>query len=111
MQENDEKAAIHSLAQALTAAPAPIRGQWYYNQGLTVDGYTFADCRFDNCSLYTSTANFQFLNCVFSGCTYYFSGTALKAVKFFSIPDRMGIKAHALLQPIVASDGRVSITG
>ena len=111
MDQDRDKAAIDSLARALTEAPAPIRGQWYFRQHFYVDGYTFIECRFENCKLISSTANFQFVNCLFSGCGYYFAGTAQKAIKFYNLPDQSGQRAESLLQPTVGPDGRLSITG
>jgi len=62
--------------------PPPIQGQWFKDQTLYIDGYTFVGCRFDRCNLITQWATFTFRSCFISpDCRLYFQGPALKLVR------------------------------
>ena len=41
-----------------------LKGAWYNNQKFTIDGYRFVECRFDNCTLYVNTGEFEFERCM-----------------------------------------------
>ncbi len=48
--ENYQKGLMLSvMAEAL--APKNIKGLWYSEKPMALDGYTFEECRFDKCAL------------------------------------------------------------
>ena len=60
-------------------------GQYFLNQTVYIDDYTFAKCRFDNCKLVTYKGTFKFDHCVVDASTVmFYGGEALKIVKLFN---------------------------
>ncbi len=57
----------------------------YKHQDVYLDGYTFRNCAFINCTLHTSKANFHLVSCHFDLCSVHFSGNALRAVRLSSL--------------------------
>ena len=59
--------------------------QYFRNQRLYIDGYTFKNCRFDACELITYKGTFTFDHCVIGDDTVIiYGGEALKVVKLFN---------------------------
>lgn len=53
----------------------------YFNgQAVYVDGYRFVGCRFDNCTLYVNSANFELVNSVIGPTTKIHYGRGLNKV-------------------------------
>ena len=46
-----------------------IRNIHYRSQKLVLDGHTYIDCRFENCSLEVQSLNFDLIRCVFDAST------------------------------------------
>ncbi len=59
--------------------------QYFRNQRIYIDGYTFQNCRFDACELITYQGTFVFDHCVIGDDTIIsYGGEALKVVKLFN---------------------------
>ena len=59
--------------------------QYFRNQRIYIDGYTFKNCRFDACELVTYKGTFVFEHCVVGDDTIIsYGGEALKIVKLFN---------------------------
>ncbi len=75
---------------ALAALLAPSllyqkTNQYFRNQRVYIDGYTFKNCRFDACELVTYKGTFVFEHCVIGDDTIIsYGGEALKIVKLFN---------------------------
>jgi len=59
-------------------------GQYFLNQTVYLDDYTFIRCRFDNCTLITNKGTFKFIQCVIAGSQVVYSQEAYKVVKLFN---------------------------
>lgn len=77
------------LSNALSASLPPKRaeGLWFTDREITLDGYEFVECRFDNCKL--RVANAQYVNlqrCFISDDTnFIFGHSALSAIRLFNL--------------------------
>lgn len=97
------------------AAPARIDGRWFKGEKLEIDGYAFANCRFDHCTFVVRTGNFSFASCFFSqDCGIAIDGDALRVVKLFlSILGAKGfardIPSHTGFFAIENTDSTVTI--
>ncbi len=59
--------------------------QYFRNQRIFLDGYTFTRCRFDACELVTYKGTFVFDHCVIGDDTIIsYGGEALKIVQLFN---------------------------
>jgi hypothetical protein len=73
------------LAAMLANTRPEARGLYYRNKTITLDGYTFIDCRFDNCTLEVTTLNFDLIRCVIDPSTTILYGTScLKVIQLFN---------------------------
>lgn len=62
-----------------------VRGLYYNKQTLTLDGYSFIGCRFDNCKLLVSSLNFDLIKCVVDPSTEIaYSSSVLKIIQLFN---------------------------
>ncbi len=112
----DEKAGLVGLA-ALTAIlatmPYRVEGRWFYNRDIALDGYHFAGCRFDNCTLRTTKGSFVIENCYFSSCTVVYNAEATKVVRLYNLFSteafNEALNRWPSLLPIISQDGTVTI--
>ena len=59
--------------------------QYFLDQVVYIDDYTFEKCRFDRCRLITFKGTFKFTNCVISANTIIeYGGDAFKVAKLFN---------------------------
>lgn len=82
---DETKPDFSSLLALLSSAPYTVTGQWYYKQSVTLDGYNFVRCRFDNCSVITLKGTFSLDHCYFSSCMYYVQKEAKAVVQLASL--------------------------
>lgn len=62
-----------------------VRGLYYNGSVLTLDGYSFIGCRFDNCRLFVTSLNFELVRCVLdSSTTITYGPAAAKLIKLFN---------------------------
>lgn len=84
-------------------------GQYFLNQTVYIDDYTFVRCRFDNCTLITNKGTFKFLQCVIgNGTVIRYGGEALKITKLFNSMSVYGQYYPSFLAKINA-DGTFNI--
>jgi hypothetical protein len=97
-----------SLLSALLGSVHPqVEGQWFFNQDISLDGYQFVRCRFENCRITVSKGAFRLTNCLFTGCSFSFSGDAIQVVKSFNLTDLT--KIPPTLRPLIYQDRTVTI--
>jgi len=103
--------ALLSLARVLDSLTR--RGLYYSRKQIELDGLTFEECSFENCTFITKTGNFTLRNCRLLGSesVIYYQGDALKVAKLYEF---MSSTASGRVQfpafyPKLDSDGRISI--
>lgn len=80
-----------SLATLLASISFRKEGQYFLNQTIYIDDYTFVRCRFDRCILVTNRGTFMFIECVISNDTIIsYGGEALKITKLFNSMTQYG---------------------
>ena len=79
-------AALKDLINTLQqSAPYQISNQWFHDKEISLDGYSFQNCRFDNCSLHLKVAFVHFNHCFFSNSSFVFEEGAQRAVRVYNI--------------------------
>lgn len=73
------------LSSLLAALSYKKYGQYFLNQVVYIDDYTFERCRFDGCRLITFKGTFRFIHCVISTNTVIeYGGEAFKIATLFN---------------------------
>jgi hypothetical protein len=107
-------AGLAALAALLAGLPYRVERLWFNQQQVSLDGYRFVGCRFDNCTLRTTRGTFVFENCyVGPNCTIEFLGEASKVVRLYTlVAPQANQEARTnwpVLAPEYASDGTFTI--
>ena len=62
------------------------RNRVYKNQNIYLDGYTFTNCVFSNCRLYSDTGIFALKSCIImNDCQPIYGPSALRIIKLFNL--------------------------
>jgi len=104
--------ALHDMVATLThAAPYEISNQWFHDNHIRFDGFSFNNCRFDNCILHVKVGLVGLNRCFFADCTFLFEDGAQRAVKVYNIlqPDHGSFWGGGSLSPTIHEDGTFSI--
>lgn len=73
----------NALADYLLGRPE-VKGLYYNSQTIRLDGYTWVECRFDNCTLEATSTNFEIKNCIIDSTNQIVYGNSvLKIIKLF----------------------------
>ena len=88
--------------------PPVVKGLWYNEKVIKVDGWHFENCRFDKCLFVAESPYFSFKDCFIDGSNALeFKGAV---VKLFQLAECMSIRLGAdKLKPVRNADGTVSI--
>ena len=74
---------LNAIAQL--AGKVEVKGLYFNNQTVYLDGYRFIGCRFDNCLFKLSSTNFEVLRCVLDPTTRVeYGGGLQKVVQLFT---------------------------
>ncbi len=84
-----------------------VRNQYYKNVKIELNGYSFTNCCFEGCHLYTNTGLFAFNACRIVGCALFFGDPALRVLKAFHT--FYGLSQFAVFNPNFSPDGLVTI--
>lgn len=89
-----------------------VQGLYYNGQTLALDGYRFVRCRFDNCTLYVSSTNFDLIHCVIDSSTSVVYGSSvIKAIQLFNSRHSWAYQQMPEFAPKVNADGTITIVG
>jgi len=73
------------LPQLLGLLPFQKKEQYFLNQTVYIDDYTFVKCRFDKCHLVTFKGTFKFNHCIIDPSTIIqYGGESLKIATLFN---------------------------
>jgi hypothetical protein len=93
--------------QALIATfSKDLHDRYYEKQNIYLDGYTFENCRFSNCTLITDTGMFTLRDCTFADGSVWFGPNAMKIVRLFGLYHR---SPWPSMNPGITADGSVNI--
>lgn len=94
---------------ALASQPE-ARGLYYKNKIVTLDGYSFKECRFDGCTLVANSANFKLDHCVIDEASFVqFGPQVQKIVQLFTSRYSWLATMVPGLAPVLNPDGTISI--
>ncbi|MFZ3391477.1 hypothetical protein [Buttiauxella gaviniae] len=89
-------------------SPPVVRGLWYNEKLIKLDGWRFESCRFDNCRLVIETPNFSLVDCYLDSTNFIeVAGKLVNALQFMDLGSDMddSVEYH----PIRNSNGTVTI--
>lgn len=112
LTEGYQQKASHVANQGIGLFSRPkVQGLYYNGQTIVLDGYTFIGCRFDNCTLYIATSNFDILNCVLDQSTKISYGIeAAKIIKLFNSRYEWAAEVFPEFMPTKNGDGTITIS-
>jgi hypothetical protein len=84
-----------------------IRDRYYKNQTIFLDGYTFTNCCFHNCTLVSNTGAFALHSCTLANYTLQFGPNAVRLIKLFNLLSPQN--PWPTFGPAVAPDGAVTV--
>lgn len=100
--------ALANLLDSLTR-----RGLYYHRKTIDLDGLTFEECSFQNCTFVTQTGNFMLKNCRIEGpeTVFMYQGSALNVVRLHELMNSAlaGKVVFPSLFPQMDKDNRVTI--
>jgi hypothetical protein len=98
------------LSLATLGGPLLAKGLYYNGKTITLDGYRFEECRFDNCVLIANSTNFVIDRCIVdSSTTVRYGSSLVRVIQLFT--SRIDWLAQHLpsLAPKKNVDGSISI--
>jgi hypothetical protein len=100
------------LASAFGAERPQAKGLYFRNKTIYLDGYSFADCRFDNCVLEATSPSFDLVRCVIDQSTSIrYSNYSVKLIQLFNSKYEWAKDSFGLpFVPIKNIDGTITIT-
>lgn len=104
---------FNNLATGLGLPVNPIvKGQWFKDQVMRLDGWQFQNCRFDGCKLHVATASISLDRCYIDEQTMIiFEGAVLNIVRLFHVRNNYMKDQFPFFAPTYHADGTISIGG
>ena len=102
---------LSGLALGLGLPGNPIvKGQWFKNQVMRLDGWNFQSCRFDGCMLQVASTTFRLERCYIDEHTsIIFEGVILNIVRLFHVRNSYMKTNAPYFAPTYHEDGTISI--
>lgn len=100
------------LTDALSAALSRklVKDVWFNNRNVILDGYRFANCRFDNCKLTVSSCDFQLDRCIVDPSTAVIYGDdTVRVIRLFNSRNERAYTDMPAFAPTRHEDGTISI--
>lgn len=99
-----------ALASFLENSRTLVAGRWFAGQVISLDGYHFSRCRFDNCQLRYESGDFQITSCFFNNISVAHPPQAIAMFRlFFAQPDVKLDNRFAQFVPLRHPDGTITI--
>jgi len=87
-----------------------VEGVWFNKKTITLDGYEFVGCRFDGCTLYVYSDNFEITNCFIDDATFVsFAENVIKVIRLFNRSYEMVYRYAPFFAPRRNQDGTISV--
>lgn len=87
-----------------------VRNQWFNNQEVTLDGWHFVSCRFDNCKIRICSAKFKMENCFIDEKTLVvINDEASNIVRMFHLRNKYMAENYPFYAPQHNEDGTFSV--
>ncbi|MBH3366952.1 hypothetical protein I5R92_06610 [Pseudomonas carnis] len=89
-------------------APPAVKGLWYNEKIIKLDGWRFESCRFDKCRLIIETPNFSLVDCYLDSTNFIVvSGKLVNALQFMALGNEFDDSPE--YHPIRNPNGTVTI--
>ncbi len=110
MSQNENQSPLSQYYLSQLARRPQLTGIWYNQKDVTLDGFNFVQCRFDNCNLYVSSANFEVHRCFFDDRTkIYYEGDVVKVLRLFNSRNPWVYDNHPFFAPERHENDTISI--
>lgn len=87
-----------------------VKGQWFKDQTMRLDGWQFQNCRFDSCMLHVATTSIRLDRCYIDEHTsIIFEGMILNIVRLFHVRNNYMKNQFPYFAPTYHEDGTISI--
>jgi hypothetical protein len=103
--------ALGPYANVLAETGTNVVRRWFSNAIVPLDGYTFVQCRFDVCTLYYATHDFNIQRCFFDRCQIVHSIAGVRSIRMYWMGMGMSASDHGLgtFAPVRHADGTYSL--
>ena len=109
MQEENLPSTGLGLASALSQR-LQVKNVWFNGKTVSLDGYNFQSCRFDNCRLHVASANFEMHHCfVDDNTVIYYQGEIVKILRLFNCRYLWIYESLSYFAPVRHENGTISI--
>ena len=109
MQEEKLPSTGLGLASAL-AQRLQVNDVWFNDRAVSLDGYNFQSCRFDNCKLHIASANFEMHKCfVDDNTVIFYHGEMVKILRLFNCRYHWIYQKLPYFAPVRHENGTISI--
>jgi len=87
-----------------------VKDMWFNKKEITLDGYRFVSCRFDQCRLFVSSSNFELEQCFISPDTVIvFGPEVVKPIRLFNRLNNWVYEKIPYFAPVRNQDGTISV--
>lgn len=109
----DPNALTNQLHKSMGLGADPVvRNQWFNNQDITLDGWHFVSCRFDNCRLHIGSAKFKLERCFVDDKSHIvINNEASNIVRMFHLRNRYMVENFPFYAPKYNEDGTFTVEG
>jgi hypothetical protein len=99
------------IAAILESVSKNPRDRVYKGQQIHLDGYTFTNCCFSNCQLYSDSGIFALKAClVMNDCQFLLGPSALRVLRLFNMMyGNPNVQQYPVYQPTAHTDGSITI--
>lgn len=97
-----------SFSSLLKKYSYDVHDRFYKDQKIHLDGYSFTNCGFKNCTFVTNTGVFTIESCTFMDCSVEFGDDAIRIIKLFHLFSGTGDE-FPNFSPQMAPDGTTTI--
>jgi len=85
-----------------------VQNRYYKDETVHLDGYTFTNCCFNNCTLVTETGAFSIKNClILPNCKIHFGPAATRVIQLWNVSNQ-NIQ-WPFFNPQIHPDGSITI--
>ncbi len=98
------------MADLLGLSKPEIKGTWFNNREVKLDGFRFVSCRFDNCKLTVTSTNFELERCYIDANTVILYGNEIvKPIRLFNSRYEWVYNTMPYFAPVRYQDGTITI--
>lgn len=108
-EKGTKQSRASSLLETLTRRPE-VKELWFNKKTISLDGYNFIGCRFDNCELQVSSPHFEMHRCFLGeNNKIYYDGDIIKVIRLFNNAYKWIHEKYPYFAPEIHEDSTITI--